>query len=183
MSIRYPQLSSDPVIGDHGHVVGAFSNSGNSVQEHTIWRHEVEPAEISETHPTLSGALERAEYDIPPPGSPPHSPTRSAIGNTNGILGAEPDRPSGPRRSIFNNIFGVLRRNHYEQVSMESTPGPAVGGGTANDGVFANMAARPQKNVAIRTSDGRVHMVPEDAVHELPPVRARLSYFLRLWED
>lgn len=147
-----------------------------------------EDSETLEKETLLPGTLEREDYDVPPPGSPPASQLHLDIGNTNGVAPGEPERPSAPRWSIFQRMFGAMVPSRYTRVPAEASA-PLVGGGALNDGVFANMAARPQKNVAVRTDDGNVHMVPEDAQDALPPVSrlpsiegmggAECSYFSR----
>ena len=45
------------------------------------------------------------------------------------------------------------------------------GGGTDNDGVFANVTAKPAAPVSLVTDNGDVHVVPEETQQEAPPVR------------
>jgi hypothetical protein len=47
-----------------------------------------------------------------------------------------------------------------------------VGGGVENDGVFANVMAKPGRARAVRTENGDVHMVPEDSSLDVPPTYA-----------
>lgn len=113
------------------------------------------------------------EYDYPPPGSPPR-PSASAlpndIGNSNGVLPSSPVRPSVPRPSFFRRIAGAVLPTHYVRVPTEAGSSRAVGGGTENDGVFANVMAKPQAPRVVRTDDGDVHTVPEEVQKEVPPV-------------
>ncbi|KAL0565679.1 hypothetical protein V5O48_016339 [Marasmius crinis-equi] len=44
-----------------------------------------------------------------------------------------------------------------------------MGGGSENDGVFANVTAKPQPAQVVRTSDGNIHLVPEETQKEAPP--------------
>jgi hypothetical protein len=46
----------------------------------------------------------------------------------------------------------------------------ALGGGIENDGVFANVMAKPQVSRVVHSEDGEVHMVPESSQKEAPPV-------------
>ncbi|KAI0926011.1 hypothetical protein AcV5_008591 [Taiwanofungus camphoratus] len=122
---------------------------------------------------TIPGAYDfERDYDYPPPGSPP-SPTAFAlpndIGNTNGQLPSAPVRPQSNRPSFFRRAVGALLPQHYARIPS----GPAVtrprGGGIENDGVFANVMAKPGRSVAVRDRNGEVYMVPEEVQNEMPP--------------
>lgn len=126
------------------------------------------------TNNVVPGAYDfERDYDYPPPGSPP-SPSEFAlpnnIGNTNGQIPASPvETRSPPRPSIFRRVVGAVLPTHY--VSVPTQPAPSVrGGGTENDGVFANVMAKPGRQQVVRAHDGNVHMVPEDIQKEPPPV-------------
>jgi len=111
------------------------------------------------------------EYDFPPPGSPP-SPSAFAlpneIGNSNGQLPATPQLPEPPRPSFFRRVVGVLLPQHYARVPTEAPAAPR-GGGIENDGVFANVMAKPARSVAVTNDNGEVIMVLEDSQNDLPP--------------
>lgn len=122
------------------------------------------------------------EYDYPPPGSPPHPSTRALpndYGNSNGLL---PTVPVGPttdyRLSFFRRTVGAILPIHYSRVPSE-VPGRIRGGGVENDGVFANVMAKPQIARTIRAEDGSVYIMPEESQKETPPVRLPrlLTYF------
>src|SRR5712672_1983098 len=112
------------------------------------------------------------DYDCPPPGSPPpsHSTTfafPNNYGNSNGHLPTSPVLREPPQ-SIFRRTFGAFLPQSYQRVrGDESRP---RGGGTDNDGVFANVTAKPAPPVTIRTEDGEVYIVPEETQQEAPPV-------------
>lgn len=132
------------------------------------------------------------DYAVPPPGSPP-GPTSLAIpnqyGNSNGLIPSNPVIPSrrGPRAGFFRRAVGALLPSHYQRVSTEEGThvGPARGSGTNNDGVFANMTAKPGRcacpitliwvnsnlrNRGIVVQDGEsIHVVPEEVQKEVPP--------------
>ncbi len=117
------------------------------------------------TNNVVPGAYDfERDYDYPPPGSPP-GPSEFAlpnnIGNTNGQIPASPvETRSPPRPSIFRRVVGAVLPTHY--VSVPTQPAPSVrGGGTENDGVFANVMAKPGRQQVVRAHDGNVHMVPE----------------------
>jgi hypothetical protein len=110
------------------------------------------------------------EYDFPPPGSPP-SPTTSALpndyGNSNGYLPTSPVIRSSPQ-SIFRRTFSaILPQSYYQRVPS----GRPRGGGTDNDGVFANVTAKPAPLVSVQTDNGDIYIAPEETQQEAPPVR------------
>jgi hypothetical protein len=112
------------------------------------------------------------EYDFPPPGSPP-SPSTFALpndyGNSNGYLPTSPVTRSSPQ-SIFRRTFGaIFPQSYYQRVPSD---GPPRGGGTDNDGVFANVTAKPAPAVSVRTDNGDVYIAPEETQQEAPPVRS-----------
>lgn len=90
------------------------------------------------------------DYAAPPPGSPP-GPTPFAIpnqyGNSNGLIPSNPviPKPLERRTGFFRRAVGALLPSHYQRVPSEdgAYAGPARGSGTNNDGVFANMTAKP----------------------------------------
>jgi hypothetical protein len=112
------------------------------------------------------------DYDYPPPGSPP-GPSALAIpnniGNSNGRLPESPVQQSFSRPSFFRRALGGLLPTHYATVPAGDS-GARVGGGVENDGVFANVMAKPVKARTVRGENGEVHMVPEDASQDVPPV-------------
>ncbi|TFY67699.1 hypothetical protein EVJ58_g1454 [Rhodofomes roseus] len=60
--------------------------------------------------------------------------------------------------------------SHYSRVPTEPNGASApLGGGLDNDGVFANVMAKPGRSVALTNENGEVIMVPEDSQNELPP--------------
>lgn len=110
------------------------------------------------THAPGTYNFESADYDYPPPGSPP-GPSAVALpneyGNSNGLIPVFRSMDNhGPNRMWFQraaaavlsptilNTFGLGRR----------IPSGPVGGGTNNDGVFANVTAKP--SVPVRVQDG-----------------------------
>ena len=119
------------------------------------------------------------EYDFPPPGSPP-SPSTSALpndyGNSNGHLPTSPVIRSEPQ-SIFRRTFGaMLPQSYYQRVPSDGRP---RGGGTDNDGVFANVTAKPALPVSVQTDNGDVYIAPEDTQQEAPPVRSLVLHRAR----
>lgn len=111
------------------------------------------------------------DYDHPPPGSPPR-PSAVAlpndIGNSNGRLPSSPIGTTVPQPSLFRRMMGSMLPSQYSQIPS-SLPSGAVGGGVENDGVFANVMAKPHA-VRVTSSDGEVYMIPEEVQKETPPV-------------
>lgn len=114
------------------------------------------------------------DYTQPPPGSPP-SPSAIARpnnwGNSNGELPVATVKPPAARTSFFKRIAGAVLPQHYQRVPTEpSSSSRALGGGIENDGVFANVTAKPGRGLQIEDEGGNVHMVPEDTQKDTPPV-------------
>ncbi|KAJ7727309.1 hypothetical protein DFH07DRAFT_757799 [Mycena maculata] len=113
------------------------------------------------------------EYDCPPPGSPPRPSALALpndIGNSNGRLPTEPVIPPAPRSSFFRRAVGAILPTHYARLpASDPVPSGVRGGGIENDGVFANVMAKPQRARTITTEDGEIYMVPEDNQKEPPP--------------
>lgn len=112
-------------------------------------------------------------YDYPPPGSPPR-PSSLALpndhGNTNGHIPASPARRSPQRPSFIRRAIGALLPQHYTQVpTSDSLPSRPIGGGIDNDGVFANVMAKPQRQHTVTAENGDVYLVPEDLQREPLP--------------
>ncbi|KAF8656864.1 hypothetical protein AX16_002411 [Volvariella volvacea WC 439] len=114
-------------------------------------------------------------YDRPPPGSPPGPSDRALpndYGNTNGLLPTSPVASTAPRTSFLRRAigtFGSVLPTHYTRVSTEAPSNRPRGGGSENDGVFANVMAKPKVAQTVRSEDGTVYVVPETTQKEAPP--------------
>lgn len=94
--------------------------------------------------------FENVDYDYPPPGSPP-PPSATAlpnsIGNTNGFIPTVSSHAQNrnPHRLWFQKAaVTVLPSAISSRLGFTSgRPTGPVGGGTNNDGVFANITAKP----------------------------------------
>lgn len=103
--------------------------------------------------------FENVDYDYPPPGSPP-APSSIALpnsyGNSNGLVPSfdADSAPPPPRRSwLQRGLYSVLPAQYAERLGGgPRRPQGIVGGGTNNDGVFANVTAKPTR--PIRVQDG-----------------------------
>ena len=97
-----------------------------------------------------------ADYDYPPPGSPPR-PSSVALpndhGNSNGITSFTVDSTTQTRRTgWFGRTAAAILPTHYVQRFGldQRVPSGVVGGGSNMDGVFANVTAKPSRPVRIR---------------------------------
>ncbi|KAI0368702.1 hypothetical protein BV20DRAFT_969096 [Pilatotrama ljubarskyi] len=135
------------------------------------------PSPAPTTPPSAPGGYDfERDYDYdyarPPPGSPPGPSARALpndFGNTNGQLPTSPVQPPRPRTAFWRRAVGALLPQHYVRVPSEAPGQRVVGGGTENDGVFANVSAKPSKPIRITDLDGNVHLVPEEIQKETPP--------------
>ncbi|KAK7454626.1 hypothetical protein VKT23_011379 [Stygiomarasmius scandens] len=167
MAARYTRLASQD-----DELEEAFASNDEQDSTTNVQRQQHRPAPIS-----VPGTYDfEREYDQPPPGSPP-GPSEFAqpndYGNSNGYIPTSPvlaSAPRLPRPSFFRRVVGAVLPTHYVQVPTSShVPRPVE-----NDGVFANVMAKPQPAQAIQTIDQdgniNVHLVPEDtAQKEAPP--------------
>jgi len=97
--------------------------------------------------------FERVDYDVPPPGSPTRAMTND-YGNTNGhIPSYDTDADlaeyrRGGARSWFSRAAANVLPSHYVHrlgLGGPSTSAAHIGGGGMNDGVFSNLAAKPER--------------------------------------
>jgi len=119
------------------------------------------------------------DYTMPPPGSPPR-PSATALpndyGNTNGLVPTTPaitplrsGQSSGGFSGFFRKAVGSILPTHYQTLPTESPNPRVVGGGTNNDGVFANVTAKPVRSARIVADDGNVFLAPETTQSQAPP--------------
>ncbi|GLB33942.1 putative protein of unknown function (DUF2370) [Lyophyllum shimeji] len=125
-------------------------------------------------HPQGTYDFENVGYDYPPPGSPPR-PSAVALpndhGNSNGLIPSFlPGSVPGPSQNWFKRSAAmVLPTNLAQRLGItHRRPVGAVGGGTNNDGVFANVTAKPTRPVTIQQGD-ETYVVPEETRAEPPP--------------
>ena len=176
MSGRYAALPNYPPAPDaERELADAFeSDDEDEGTESTPLTHAT-PAPVVERPEPPPGAYDfERDYDYPPPGSPPR-PSALALpndfGNSNGQLPSSPIRgPSGPRPSLLRRALGGILPTHYSPVASADSGITRVGGGVENDGVFANVMAKPGRTRTVTAENGDVHMVPEDSMTEALPV-------------
>ncbi|KAJ7127086.1 hypothetical protein C8R44DRAFT_780373 [Mycena epipterygia] len=167
MSTRYAPLPSRAAQDADSELDDAFADDDDDDQT---------PRPVPATVAHVPGAYDfEREYDCPPPGSPPR-PSAFAlpndIGNSNGMLPTEPVIAPAPRSSFFRRAVGAILPTHYTRLPGSDPSAAAAGvhgGGIENDGVFANVMAKPQRARTARTEDGEIYIVPEDNQKEPPP--------------
>jgi hypothetical protein len=198
MSNRYAPLPNNPAsqkdINDE--LEAAFDDSDD--EETTSESHPLNPVSTSHPHTPVAashvpGTYDfNADYDYPPPGSPPR-PSALALpnnhGNSNGITSFTVDSTAQTqRKGWFGRTAAAILPTHYVQRFGlgQRVPSGAVGGGGNMDGVFANVTAKPTRPVRIqdggryliyyyrivsayRTLGDETYVVPEDSRAEAPP--------------
>ncbi|PPQ83280.1 hypothetical protein CVT25_004019 [Psilocybe cyanescens] len=161
----------------------AFDYSDDEDDEHNA--SEAQPLNPTPTSPTRIHAppaqtpsatynFESVDYDYPPPGSPP-PPSAVALpnnfGNSNGLIPTFdfPQNRGSSRMWFQRAATSVLPTSVLTKIGiLPRRPAGPVGGGTNNDGVFANVTAKPTAPIRVQDGDD-THLVPEDSVHEAPP--------------
>ncbi|KAK7061839.1 hypothetical protein R3P38DRAFT_2596624 [Favolaschia claudopus] len=131
--------------------------------------------------------FENVDYDYPPPGSPPGPSSRALpneFGNSNGFVpdaGFEVDSASAPRRGLFSRTAAAILPSHYVQRFGLGPTRQVIGNN--NDGVFANVTAKPTRPVRIEDGDSSF-LVPEDTRAEAPPsyASAQADAVPQYWE-
>jgi len=119
------------------------------------------------------------DYTVPPPGSPPR-PSAVALpndhGNTNGLIPTSPvispprfGQSTGGFGGFFQKAVGSILPTHYQTLPTQSSTPRIVGGGIQNDGVFANVMAKPVSSARAVTVDGDVFLAPETTQAQAPP--------------
>jgi len=189
---RYTQL---PVSRPHRQVTqhdrevemqAAFDYSDDEDDEHnTSEAHPLNPVSTlptpapvpvqTPTHVPGTYNFDAVDYDCPPPGSPP-PPSSLALpnnhGNSNGLVPEFDSLSSrrGPPRMWFQRAAAALLPSSLlsSMGLAPSRPSGPIGGGTINDGVFANVTAKPSVSNRVQEGDD-MYLVHEDARQDAPP--------------
>ncbi|KAI0750827.1 hypothetical protein C8Q80DRAFT_1335496 [Daedaleopsis nitida] len=191
MSARYaplPNPHTDPDAIDE--MEAAFNDSDDEDDHHPVTSrngyHSLPNAEPSspDREQRAPGAydFENTDYDYirPPPGSPPGPSTRALpneFGNSNGLVPSfqevGTDASQGTDGWLRRTAASVLPSHYAHRLGLGSSrPQGPVGSGTSNDGVFANVTAKPSRQVRIQEGDD-VLLVPEEVQKEVPPSYAQ----------
>jgi len=137
---------------------------------------EARPLNPSSNHPGTYD-FENVDYDCPPPGSPT-APSTFAVpnnhGNSNGILPTSVDPiPHQPERTwLQRTAAAVLPSRIVDRLGFPPRrPIGVVGSGIGNDGVFANVTAKPSRLVQVQEegSGDNMYLVPEESRADVPP--------------
>jgi len=70
---------------------------------------------------------------------------------------------------FFRKAVGSILPTHYQTLPTESSGPRVVGGGIQNDGVFANVMAKPVSSARTTADDGSVFLAPETTQSQAPP--------------
>ena len=143
-----------------------FSSSGSNLHSHPLENRSHSRAQSRPQTTSTPGAydFENVGYDHPPPGSPPRRDRAlpdNDWGNSNGLIPTAPvsseyrTRLSGSRAGWFSRgARAILPRRVADRfVGSGSSQRLPIGGGTSNDGVFANVTAKP--TVSQPVADGK----------------------------
>lgn len=135
------------------------------------------PIQAPSYHSQGSYNFDAVDYDFPPPGSPPPLSATAfpnEIGNNNGYIPVFDGRsPQAPQQPWYRRASNVLPQGVRDRLGLGSSrPAGPVGGGVNNDGVFANVVAKPTRPVRVQNGD-EAYVVPEDSQSEAPPSYAQ----------
>lgn len=141
MAGRYAQLPNNN--DEDRELDAAFDDSDDEATE----SQPLNPGPRTPAHVPGGYDFESLDYDYPPPGEPP-SPTRALAnnnwGNSNGHIPSFDAAQRGPRRGWLERSARFLPRTVTQSLGISSAPPHGtIGGGTGNDGVFANVTAKP----------------------------------------
>nr|GAT59948.1 predicted protein [Mycena chlorophos] len=177
----YTPLPQSDIHGDdeaRNEMDAAFDESDDEADESRPLNPTTPPVRthVSRQSSALPGTYDfEADYDYaaPPPGSPP-GPSSTALpneyGNSNGLIpnfaSAVDSVSRGPRLGWFKRAATSVLPTHYVQ-RLGIAPNTAVMG-TNNDGVFANVTAKPTAPARIQEGDSS-YIVPEETRAEAPP--------------
>lgn len=163
MSSRYaplPNTQTDPLLEDEMEAAFDDDDDDDTLDDHPESRLLNPPSFASSVPQTPTGVYDFENFDyasLPPPGSPPR-PSSSAlpndIGNSNGLIPSPSDvrHVDAPRSSwVRRTARSILPSSLHNRFHLDYEPTPGViGGGTHNDGVFANVTAKPSRPVQLR---------------------------------
>lgn len=165
MSNRYAPLPTNPDENLNLELEAAFDDPDDSYfvdqpDESSPLRlsHPESPPLSSPLPATYNFESSICDYDQPPPGSPP-LPSSHAVpneyGNSNGIIPVfAPDSiPPPPSGLWWKRTAAAVLPSHYVNrwgITRGNVSGRLIGGGTRNDGVFSNVAAKPSQGVRVQ---------------------------------
>ena len=158
MSHRYAPLPNPPSVQHALNEMDAAFDDSEDEGDHIAASESqpLNPTPPSPTRPHIPGTydFENVDYDYPPPGSPP-APSSVALpnnhGNSNGVIPSFSSDTTvpGPERSWFQRTASsILPSGFVRRLGLAPRrPAGVIGGGLNNDGVFANVTAKPSRLV------------------------------------
>jgi hypothetical protein len=166
MSARYAPIPSHrPELDSDNELEAAFDDSDDEDDSNVSETHPLNRRNALESSPPpvpIPGAydFERIDYDVPPPGSPTRAMAND-FGNSNGLIpsfNTDVDNPqsNSSRNGFLRRTAATILPSYYvdrfglSQQSQHYRPARPVGGGSSNDGVFANMMAKPERFIRIQ---------------------------------
>lgn len=165
MSSRYaplPNPQTDPLLNDEMEAAFEDEDEDDDTHDNHAESRPLNPPSFASSvpHTPTPGVYDFENFDyasLPPPGSPPRPASVALpndIGNSNGLIPSPLDvrhvdapRSGWVRRTARSILPSSL--HHRLRLDYEPTPG-VIGGGTHNDGVFANVTAKPSRQVQLR---------------------------------
>ncbi|KAJ7180231.1 hypothetical protein C8R43DRAFT_972277 [Mycena crocata] len=195
MSGRYAPIPNPRTDREARHEMdAAFDDSDDEGDDYNSESRPLNPAPTSPQTPSYRPStthvpgtydFENVDYDYPPPGSPP-GPSATALpnehGNSNGLVPSfSLDSTPGPRLGWFNRTAAAVLPSHYVQRFGLGPRTQVIGNN--NDGVFANVTAKPTPAVQVQDGDS-TYLVPEDTRAEAPPsyATAQADAVPQYWE-
>jgi hypothetical protein len=154
MNARYAPLNNE--------LEAAFE--GDDHDDHDD-QQENQPLIRNNPSPPTPGAydFENVDYDYPPPGSPP-SPSSTALpnsfGNSNGFV---------PSFDSTHRPTPSSRQPWWKRLIPYSRSSTVDASGSRNDGVFANVTAKPSAPTTVVQNEDGTYVVPEETRQEAPP--------------
>jgi len=130
----------------------------NATESHPLNPTPTSPSIVQPPPPHTPGTynFESVDYDYPPPGSPPPPSDRALpneFGNSNGLVPnfSATQNPGRHRMWFQRTATSILPNSVLQKIGLApQRPSGPIGGGTNNDGVFANVTAKPTPPVRIQ---------------------------------
>ncbi|KAG8218620.1 hypothetical protein J3R82DRAFT_4284 [Butyriboletus roseoflavus] len=183
MSVRYapiPNPRTDPDANPELDAAFDDDDDDDVDESHLLTPHRT-PSYLSidhNTNTTLAYDFNTpvADWDQPPPGSPPPASSLAlpnSIGNSNGIVPTSTHdiAPHAPTTwwSRATAFFPAHYVSQFSRSRLSSGRTRIMGGGVGNDGVFSNVSAKPTAS-GTRVQEGdNVYIVPEESSSAAPP--------------
>lgn len=169
MSHRYAPLPNPRQHDREVEMQAAFDYSDDEDEDHNVSESRplnptpIPPAPQPTVHVPGTYNFEAVDYDYPPPGSPP-PPSAVALpnehGNSNGLIPAfNLPQSRGPHRMWFQRAAAaILPSSVLTKIGLApQRPSGPIGGGMNNDGVFANVTAKPTPPITVQDGEAQAN--------------------------